>query len=217
MIAELISMSGIVDAQAAGTRRSTHVLEEAQAIRFLHCEPPAPDRTIRITFRLTCWLAPIEQAKKLKQESRLESLALLAKHALPAHLPGSLKSTSTLGQNPTAPLSAQEMAAKKEDLNVRRALDRQGSKGVGMYDEEESEGEEEDAAAVPGSERDKVRMAQAEKRRTRHGLVEDMKEEAPRTVVVQSTINTSAKKHRSGGKVRDCGLFTLLVSDDSHR
>lgn len=93
------------------------------------------------------------------------------------------------------------MAAKKEDLNVRRALDRQGAKGVGMFDDDEGSDGAEDVE-MQGTERDKVRIAQAEKRRTRHGLVEDVEEVGETPVVHASQPVAGSKKRRTGGKVR---------------
>lgn len=93
------------------------------------------------------------------------------------------------------------MAAKKEDLNVRRALERQGAKGVGMFDNDEGSDGAEDVE-MQGTERDKVRIAQAEKRRTRHGLVEDVEEVKETPVVHSSWPVAGSKKRRTGGKVR---------------
>lgn len=74
-------------------------------------------------------------AKKLKQEEMHESLRIIAANALasssapPSSSQGAtslstlgIKSTKTLGQFPTNPLSAIELAERKEDLTVRKAM-----------------------------------------------------------------------------------------------
>jgi ATP-dependent RNA helicase DHX37/DHR1 len=87
-------------------------------------------------------------AKKLKQEEMHESLRIIAANALVStsadqshQIPTGLstlgiKSTKTLGQFPTNPLSAIELAERREDLTVRKAM-----------------------AGVPGGERKKGRRA----------------------------------------------------------
>jgi ATP-dependent RNA helicase DHX37/DHR1 len=73
-------------------------------------------------------------AKKLKQEEMHESLRIIAANALavpsaPQSSAGAnalstlgIKSTKTLGQFPFNPLSAMELADRKEDLVVRKAM-----------------------------------------------------------------------------------------------
>lgn len=140
-------------------------------------------------------------AKKLKQESRLESLAILAQHALPSHIPSALKSTSTLGQNPLAPQSAQEMAAKKEDLSVRRALNKQIQKGVGQFDDMDDEDEDDFVTkeALGTSSRDQARIRQEEKRRTQHGVVEMAGEEDQEMQSRNAAPGPSRKRQKMAG------------------
>ncbi|WWC86272.1 uncharacterized protein L201_001145 [Kwoniella dendrophila CBS 6074] len=67
-------------------------------------------------------------AKKVKTEQRLETLKLLASLAPSGSTSGSLLSTSTLGQNPLKPTSAQERHDKREDKLVRQGISKLAKK-----------------------------------------------------------------------------------------
>ncbi|KAK4687994.1 ATP-dependent RNA helicase DHX37/DHR1, partial [Tremellales sp. Uapishka_1] len=77
-------------------------------------------------------------AKKLKSETRLSTLQLLASLAPSAPTSSSLLSSATLGQNPLKPSSAKERSEKQEDKLVRRGMERV-SKRNGYGAESESE------------------------------------------------------------------------------
>ncbi|WWC58708.1 uncharacterized protein I303_101252 [Kwoniella dejecticola CBS 10117] len=74
-------------------------------------------------------------AKKLKTEQRLETLKLLQSLQPTTSTSASLLSSSTLGQNPLNPTSAQERFDKKEDKLVRQGI----SKLAKRYGERDSD------------------------------------------------------------------------------
>ncbi|OCF41767.1 ATP-dependent RNA helicase DHX37/DHR1 [Kwoniella heveanensis CBS 569] len=63
-------------------------------------------------------------AKKLKSEQRLETLKLLASLAPSAPTSANLLSSSSLGQSPLNPVSAQDRLERQEDKLVRRGIER---------------------------------------------------------------------------------------------
>ncbi|WVR05910.1 hypothetical protein IAU60_002936 [Kwoniella sp. DSM 27419] len=81
-------------------------------------------------------------AKKLKSEQRLETIRLLQSLAPSAPTSASLLSSSTLGQNPFNPSSAQERHERQEDKLVRRGIERASKKyGAGDGGDDSSESE----------------------------------------------------------------------------
>lgn len=139
-------------------------------------------------------------AKKLKQEEMHESLRIIAANALatPSAPQSSasatnalsnleIKSTKTLGQFPFNPLSAQELADRKEDLVVRKAMvgapigRKNGRRArAGAYDnvnmeghESEEEGDEDIADEEEAPEEDE-RTIKKRKKAERNGIVMDV-------------------------------------------
>lgn len=151
-------------------------------------------------------------AKKLKQEEMQESLRIIAANALASttqpssSVQGSssqlstlgIKSTKTLGQFPSNPLSAIELAERKEDLTVRKAMKgvpggaatgkkgRRARKGAyehmdnGGEDEEDEEnfdgeggsGDDEDAGPAIAAVVEDERSAKKRKKAERNGIVQ---------------------------------------------
>ena len=66
----------------------------------------------------------MRQTKKLQLEQRDKNIQLLASLAPKSNTSMSLLSSATLGQNPLAPTSAQDRQDGREDLVVRRGIDR---------------------------------------------------------------------------------------------
>ena len=85
------------------------------------------------------------QNKKLKSESRLETLKLLASLAPSSSSSSHLLSSSSLGQNPLNPVSAREREERREDKLVRRGIDRL-EKRNGPRGDESGDGSDSDAA-----------------------------------------------------------------------
>ncbi|OCF55427.1 ATP-dependent RNA helicase DHX37/DHR1 [Kwoniella mangroviensis CBS 10435] len=84
-------------------------------------------------------------AKKVKTEQRLETLKLLASLAPSGSTSASLLSSSTLGQNPLNPTSAQERHDKKEDKLVRQGISKLAKKfGENQDDENDSSADDDD-------------------------------------------------------------------------
>lgn len=137
-------------------------------------------------------------AKKLKQEEMHESLRIIAANALASSAsPASsqvstglstlgIKSTKTLGQFPTNPLSAMELAERREDLTVRKAMagvpgGDQRKKGrrarKGAYenldngDVEEDSGEEEEGSEQDDPGQEDERVIKKRKKAERNGIV----------------------------------------------
>lgn len=139
-------------------------------------------------------------AKKLKQEEMHESLRIIAANALatpsaPQSSTSSanalsnleIKSTKTLGQFPFNPLSAQELADRKEDLVVRKAMvgapigRKKGRRArAGAYEnvdiqdhDSEEEGDKDIAGEEEASEEDE-RAIKKRKKAERNGIVMDV-------------------------------------------
>ena len=72
-----------------------------------------------------------------------------------------LKSTSTLGQFPTNPLSAQERVDKREDLDVRRAMQKTAQRNGITHDE--SDADEEDRETGGAGMQEDLRWRQAKR------------------------------------------------------
>ncbi|WVQ97439.1 hypothetical protein IAU59_004552 [Kwoniella sp. CBS 9459] len=82
-------------------------------------------------------------AKKLKTEQRLETLKLLASLAPSAPTSANLLSSSSLGQNPMNPVSAQDRLERQEDKLVRRGIDRLSKRhGAGQSSDESADEED---------------------------------------------------------------------------
>ena len=85
------------------------------------------------------------QDKKLKSESRYETLKLLASLAPSTSSSANLLSSSSLGQSPMNPVSAREREEKREDKLVRRGIERlekrNGPLGAASGDDSESDSE----------------------------------------------------------------------------
>lgn len=168
-------------------------------------------------------------AKKLKQEEMHESLRIIAANALASssgpsdsQVPTGLstlgiKSTKTLGQFPTNPLSAFELAERREDLTVRKAMagvpgGDQRKKGrrarKGAYenmdndDEEdisdEDDGESGSEAAVQPTEEDE-RAVKKRKKAERNGIVVSA---SSASTLAMPGKKKSAKKASGGGSIR---------------
>ncbi|KAJ9094105.1 hypothetical protein QFC19_008057 [Naganishia cerealis] len=150
-------------------------------------------------------------AKKLKQEEMQESLRIIAANALATSSPqqpssslqGSsklstlgIKSTKTLGQFPLNPLSAIELAERREDLTVRKAMKgipggATGKKGrrarKGAYENMDTVGEDEedesDAADASAADEEPVkedeRSAKKRRKAERNGIVEMASDNEP--------------------------------------
>lgn len=106
------------------------------------------------------------QAKKLKSESRAETIKLLASLAPATSTSSGLLSSSSLGQNPLNPTSALQRKEQLEDRLVRRGIDvlrnRHGSEDISS--DEGMEGREEISSRVEkrkakGKERETVQDA----------------------------------------------------------
>jgi hypothetical protein len=83
-----------------------------------------------------------------------------------------LKSTSTLGQFPTNPLSAQERVDKREDLDVRRAMQKTAQRNGITYDESDPEDELDGHPQATGSHNDRHwRQAKRLKKSEKNGRV----------------------------------------------
>lgn len=72
-----------------------------------------------------------------------------------------LKSTSTLGQFPTNPLSAQERVDKREDLDVRRAMQKTAQRNGITHDESDADDEDRDTSGA--GTQDDLRWRQAKR------------------------------------------------------
>lgn len=129
------------------------------------------------------------QNKKLKQESRLESLETIANSyklagssgeagpssATIASIASRLKSTSTLGQFPSNPLSAQQRVDKREDLDVRRAMHKTAQRNGITYDDDVSDADDDEHTSAHGAgeglgHRQAKRLKKAEK----NGIIVDI-------------------------------------------
>ena len=153
----------------------------------------------------------------MKQESRLESLETIANSykfagatgesgpssSAIASIASRLKSTSTLGQFPTNPLSAQERVDKREDLDVRRAMYKTAQRNgithqddLSDEDDVERTGDRQDGADV-GS-RQAKRLKKAEK----NGVVLDVHQSEGDTAEVPGPPKKQSLKKPKKGKAQ---------------
>ncbi|KAJ9098676.1 hypothetical protein QFC21_004324 [Naganishia friedmannii] len=175
-------------------------------------------------------------AKKLKQEEMQESLRIIAANALasnttqpPSSVQGSahkpllstlgIKSTKTLGQFPLNPLSAIELAERREDLTVRKAMkgvpggSATGKKGrrarKGAYENmDNGRDEEDDGSEVEGGSGDDD---------TPPAVVEDERSAKKRRKAERNGIVQTVDQ---GGAVGDAGRgkgFTMIDTAPSAR
>jgi hypothetical protein len=84
-----------------------------------------------------------------------------------------LKSTSTLGQFPTNPLSAQERVDKREDLDVRRAMQKTAQRNGITYDDSDPEDLDRDMRATGPQDVSRWRQAKRMKKSEKNGRVID--------------------------------------------
>ncbi|ORX35970.1 P-loop containing nucleoside triphosphate hydrolase protein [Kockovaella imperatae] len=101
--------------------------------------------------------------KKLKNEEKAETLKLLASLTPSTSTLSALASSSTLGQRPMAPVSAQERQDTREDLIVRRGIDRLARAGRGRKDSDEDSDGSEKSVKAASTAKAKMSMRSAEK------------------------------------------------------
>ncbi|WRT64167.1 uncharacterized protein IL334_001096 [Kwoniella shivajii] len=130
-------------------------------------------------------------AKKLKSEQRLETIKLLQSLAPSAPTSANLFSTSTLGQNPLNPTSAQDRHDKKEDKLVRQGINKLTKK----YGEDEGNSSSEDDKGKTKKGKNKERTIEIVKEE------EGMEDEED----VKTTILPSKKDIKAQTKVKGNG------------
>ncbi|WVW82347.1 hypothetical protein I302_104354 [Kwoniella bestiolae CBS 10118] len=140
-------------------------------------------------------------AKKQKTESRLETLKLLASLAPSGSTSASLLSSSTLGQSPLNPTSAQERHDKREDKLVRQGISKLAKKFGDKSDEEVSSDEDsqETTTRSKGKGKGKEKERTIEVIRDPDGLVEQEGDEVKTTVIPsKSDLKAKAKAEAKG-------------------
>jgi hypothetical protein len=133
-----------------------------------------------------------------------------------------LKSTSTLGQFPTNPLSAQQRVDKREDLDVRRALHKAARRnGVSG---EVSDDDNEDLKDMTGDREDdtlRFREAKRLKRAEKNGtIVEADENEQPLEKSIKSSVTSNpankSKKKKKTKKVGVCSGPDCKIANNSY-
>ncbi|WWC66285.1 uncharacterized protein I206_100186 [Kwoniella pini CBS 10737] len=135
-------------------------------------------------------------AKKLKTEQRLETLKLLQSLQPTTSTSASLLSSSTLGQNPLNPTSAQERFDKKEDKLVRQGISKlarkYGDQNSGESSASESESDQRSRSKGKGKE--KERLVEVVK----HGVEEDDDQVKSTIIPSKSDIKATSKAQAKG-------------------
>jgi hypothetical protein len=113
-----------------------------------------------------------------------------------------LKSTSTLGQFPTNPLSAQERVDKREDLDVRRAMQKTAQRNGITHDESDADEEDRETGGAGTQEDLRWRQAKRLKMSEKNGKIimaeaQDQMDDVQRVVSKSGGVSKRPKKGTS--------------------